>query len=264
MIDYFIVCHDQKTILKDIEDKKYKNLPNFKFLFVGNSDYSLIENIENVLILILQKENIEKYKRLCSYTAWNASHKNNLSKNKYSCLLEYDSKISEDFHHININNIKEHDPDFCYYLRTNTKFPVFYKSTPYLEFSLKKIYNIEIKKFLRNCSKTWPTSTNILLKNSVLGQFVDWFDPATEIFRERSLGSYVHERAFFVFSEVHKLKSCFIPNVLRHDQNCSHGSDDVYGMFLKKHNRKDLPKDLYKEYMIYYNNILKAEKEFLI
>jgi hypothetical protein len=99
-IEYYIVCHDENIILDQIKNNKYKDLPNYKFLFVGDKSYNLIDQHSNVIICRNLKNNIENYPKLCSYTAWYAIAKNKLSNKKYVCILEYDVEIQKNLHYI--------------------------------------------------------------------------------------------------------------------------------------------------------------------
>ena len=46
----FIFIHDQEILLEYIRVKKFQNLKNLKFVFLGNGNTDKIENLENVII----------------------------------------------------------------------------------------------------------------------------------------------------------------------------------------------------------------------
>jgi hypothetical protein len=73
-LDYFIVCHDQEIINQQISS-------DYQWLFVGNNGQ---ENLTDSSVTICRnlEKNIEQYPYLCSFTAWYAVAKNNLTKSK--------------------------------------------------------------------------------------------------------------------------------------------------------------------------------------
>ena len=232
-LDYFIVCHDQNIILDQLS--KISNIPtNCKFLFVGNGPTDQLKPYDSQSIICRNLENnIEKYPYLCSFTAWYSVSKNGLSKSNNITLIEYDTKIkSNNLFHYKLN---DNNQIICYSITLFDHY-VFYKSTPWLEISLKQVYNIDLKEFVeeyKNQYKFWPTSTNITLSKDILNKFVDWFLPMTEIFRHDTLGAYVHERAFSIFCILNNINIRYSDTAIEHNQATSHKISDLYGSFLK-------------------------------
>lgn len=249
-LDYFIVCHDQEIINK-------KKSSNHRWLFVGNRDTgSLTDN--SIIICKNLEKNIEHHPYLCSFTAWYAVAKNNLSKSNNITLIEYDTTIkSNNSFHYQLN----HDNQIICYSITLFDHYVFYKSTPWLEISLKQIYGIDLYQFIQDYKtqyQFWPTTTNITLSKNTLNRFVDWFLPMTEIFRHDPLGAYVHERAFFVFCVLNKIEPQYSPNTLDHQQASSHKIIDFYGSFLASKNSIELKESMLPEYDNLYNDLLRS------
>jgi hypothetical protein len=235
MIDYFVVCHDQDIIL-NLRGK----MKDCRFLFVGNKQHELIENFDDVVICKKLTHNIEKYPKLCSFTAWYAVSRNKLSKNKYSCMLEYDIEITKDFHAENLLRIKSESEAYGY-LREPINDSMFTKATPWLDVFTIKNYNLDIDKFLKyHCGnqKFWYCTTNFLIKNEVLDAFNDWFYEMADGFKKESLGSYMHERMLNIYFILNHHKMDFIPDKLKHHQFCSHSNKDLYS--LSKENQIDL------------------------
>jgi hypothetical protein len=161
-------------------------------------------------------------------------------------LLESDTLIKSNLHTNNIQN-----NETITYSRTLLDHYVFYKSTPWLEISLKEVYDINLATFIqthKNLYKYWPTTTNVALSIDILERFVDWFLPMADIFKDYSLGSYVHERAFFVFCVLNNIKITFRDSTLYHNQLRSHQSNDIYGQFLETKNTKILHPSMIPEY----------------
>lgn len=126
----------------------------------------------------------------------------------------------------------------------------------------KKIYNIDLHTFVENNKKKhpfWPTTTNITAPHNVLLNFVEWFDPISKYIRSEPLGSYVHERAFFVFCVINNIDIIYSKyNVLQHQQLCSHNSKDVYGEFLSNKQTSNLTKNMEELYDKLYNAKLQS------
>ena len=246
-IDYFIVCHDQNIILKQISDGTFNSLCNYRFLFVGNEPVDRLDQYDSQIIVCRNLDyNIEEYPCLCSFTAWYAVVKNQICKTDHMVLLEYDTLIKSNLHTNNIQN-----NEVITYSRTLLNHYVFYKSTPWLEISLKEVYNIDLATFIqthKNLYKYWPTTTNVGLSRNILDSFVDWFLPMADIFKDYPLGSYVHERAFFVFCVLNNIKITFQDSVLSHNQLRSHKSNDIYGQFLETKNTTIFHHSMIPEY----------------
>jgi hypothetical protein len=248
MIDYFIIGHNSECF-------NAHNLESAKYLLVGPQTSANTKHIDCKAL----KNNLEDYPFLCSYTAWFAIAKNNLFNNPFVSMIEYDTKISSKFHSVNleiISNQKQDNNFVIAYSKTLTDHYVFYKSTPWLELTLKKIYNIDLRAFVESNKQKhpfWPTTTNITAPQSILLKFVEWFDPISKYIRSEPLGSYVHERAFFVFCVINNIDIVYPKyNVLQHQQLCSHNNNDIYGQFLKQKNTDILTEDMALEYDYFY------------
>ena len=250
-MDYFIVCHDQEII-----NRQKSSTSNYQWLFVGNGDTGNLDS--SIIISNNLKKNIEEYPYLCSFTAWYSVAKNNLAKSNNITLIEYDTTInSSNLFHYQLNNENQ---IICYSITLFNHY-VFYKSTPWLEISLKQIYDIDLKQFIKDHKdqcKFWPTTTNITLSKDTLNKFVDWFLPMTEIFRDYPLGAYVHERAFFIFCVLNKIQIVYSQNAMNHNQAVSHKIMDFYGSFLASKNSIELKKSMIPEYDKLYNNLLRS------
>jgi hypothetical protein len=231
MIDYFIICHDQDIILKSIQKNKFSKLPNHRFLFVGNRSTNLIEHIPNVIICNKLKDNIENYPKLCSFTAWYAVSKNNLSQNKYCCLLEYDVEITKDLHQNNLEKLK--DSSICAYFREPMESLAFSRSTPWLDIFFEK-YLVDESKIYNE--EFWYCTTNFIMHNNLFDIFNNWFYNISLMFKEDDLGAYMHERLINVFCIMNGHSIAYIPNVLKHLQLRSHNILDIY-MLSKEHNK---------------------------
>lgn len=253
MIDYFIVCHDQNEILKLRSKTK-----GFVFLFVGNQQYDLIESFSDVVICNKLPKNIEQYPKLCSFTAWYAVSNNNINKKQYSCFLEYDTEVLDQFQEKNLISVAS-GSRVCGYLREPIRDPMFKRSTPWLEVFTKQKYNMTIDEFIEYyCGEEyfWYCTTNFLVDNKILSDFNSWFYEISHQFREKELGSYMHERMFNIYCILNKYNVKYIPSVLNHLQLCSHSNKDLYS--LSKENGTDLDL-IYEEIM--FEHVISSNKK---
>lgn len=220
-------------------------------LLVGNRQRS---KIHDHIICKNLKNNIEKYPYLCSYTGWYAVAMNSLHDTNNICLLEHDIETNDLFNQYNTDVCQKQSSDnyVIGYSKTLTDHYVFHKSTPWLEISLKKIYNIDLMDFVskhKDSHVFWPTTTNITMPVNILELFIKWFNPMTKIFRNHKLGAYVHERAFFIFCVLHNIDIVYAPNnLLIHKQMGSHKIEDIYGQVLRKYNTYYLTDSMVPEY----------------
>lgn len=249
---YFIITHNLNLLTK-------YNIPeeNQSVVLVGDHKDEHI----NVNTIICNKllDNIENYPYLCSYTGWYSVSKNKLHEaHSVVSLLEYDIITSQDLHYHNLKIINEQKGDgyIVAYNKTLTDHYVFYKSTPWLEISLQRIYGIDLLDFVTTYKARypfWPTATNITMSSKILSAFTEWFDPMTKIFSHDPLGAYVHERAFFIFCVLNNIDILYAPNeILYHKQTGSHTIDDIYGRILKQYNTRCLTNHLISEYDTIY------------
>jgi len=225
-LEVYIVCHDQEIILQSEQSNKFRVLPNYRYLFVGDKPIDKILNNEKVIICRNLPDNIEKYKYLVSFTAWYALAKNNIIKSKYVSILEYDVDLSSDFYEKNLDVVSRTSGMIGYVVFTMSG-PLFLGATPHFYYSLKKVYNIDVRQLTqeymqRTGKNSWCSTSNCTLPTETFYKFIDWFLPLTIEFREEKLGAHVHERCLKVFAILNNIKTFLIQGVLFHQQIKSH------------------------------------------
>lgn len=253
-IDYFVIGHDEK----------YNTSLSHKFLLVGSNTSRTRSS--NTIVCKNLPFNLENYPYLCSFTAWYAVSVNKLYESNYISLLEYDTLPSNIFYKNNQQIICNNNSCVIGYSQTLTNHYVFTKSTPWLELSLKSVYNIDLMEFIEKYSNQFPlwiTTTNITMSVDVLNSFCNWFEPMTKLFRLHKLGSYVHERAFFIFCILNNIPIFYLPDTIFHSQKCSHGINDIYGSFLKSKSSKILYHYMIDEYNEQYSQSLDLAQKLL-
>ena len=225
-LEVFIVCHDQNIIIKNESDKKFESLKRYRYLFVGKGSVNLIENNPKVVICRRLKDNIEDYKYLVSFTAWYALAKNDLIKTKYVSVLEYDVHLSSDFYDKN-HGVLDRTNGIIGYVVYPLLGPLYLSATTWLQRSLKRIYDIDVESLVNSYvqetkKNAWTSSSNHTMPTDIFLEFVDWFIPMSELFKNEPLGAHVHERSIKVFSILKKYRNCYVPSVLIHEQDKSH------------------------------------------
>lgn len=251
IIDYFIIGHTEEAL----SNTSFLSLPHVNYVLVGNNHQS---KNTNYIVSKFLKNNIEENNNLCSYTAWHSIAKNSLNTNDYISLLEYDINIHENFHNYTYDKILGTSSlNFVIaYSYTIFNHYVFYKSTPWLEIFLSKVYNINIDDFVKENKaryNIWPTTTNLTMPKCVFDNFIEWFDPFISLSKNHPLSAYVHERAFFVYCVLHNIKIIYLPNILTHHQLQSHHINDIYGGFLKQKGTNIFAPHMVEEYDKIYN-----------
>ena len=93
----FVFVHDQNIILEYEQNNKFKSLKKYKYVFVGNRDYELVENNPKVIIAKKYEINLEDYPYFTAFTGWYLLWKNNLITTKFVTLLEYDVNLTDYF-----------------------------------------------------------------------------------------------------------------------------------------------------------------------
>jgi hypothetical protein len=255
MIDYFIIAHNELLV----PNLQNTDIVDYQILLVGNKIQHSID--KNTIICKNLPSNIERYPNLCSYTGWYSAIKNKLYSQNIVSLLEYDIELAHNFNSVNINIAQQQKNNYIIsYSNTLVNHYVFYKSTPWLEISLKKIHNIDLNHFVlsnKDQYPFWPTTTNTTMPTEVLRAFIDWFHPMAEIFCHDPLGAYVHERAFFIFCVLNKVDIIY-PSIktLSHQQLRSHQQQDIYGQVLDKYKSLYLESCMVSDYDSTYDKAL--------
>lgn len=223
-LEIFLVCHDQNIILQQAQ--RYEGLLH-RWVFVGSGPIDKLADLDNVIIARNLPDNIEQYKNLVSFTAWYAIVKNNLIRTPYISVLEYDIELSSDFYKRNLTSLKKRDRAMIGYVVWPLNSPLFLHATPHLCRSLAEVYKIDVQLLIQeHMEKTgkllWTSTSNMSMDKDTFIDFVDWFIPLSETFREDPLGAHVHERCFKVYSVLTGIPCLYLPNILHHIQEKSH------------------------------------------
>lgn len=91
----FIFVHDEQIVLDYIAANKFHDLPDLKYVFLGQRSTDRIKHLSNVVVARDLPNNIEHLPNLVAWTGWYAVLRNDLITADYVNLLEYDVNISD-------------------------------------------------------------------------------------------------------------------------------------------------------------------------
>jgi len=225
----FIMVHDQNIILEYENNQKYKNIPNLKYVFLGNRDIDKINNLDNVIIARDLPHNLEQYPNINAFTGWYALWKNDLITTKYVNFFEYDT-IIDDRLFVVLPKLIENGFDLLGYIPIECNNYHFIDNpnwTSEIFKSIQKNYNTDLKsmiKFLmeKNPQMTWSSTSNTTFRKSVLDEYMNWFIPLLGDFIELRTAGHAHERSTTFYSIMNNKPFLITKNLLKHFQLDSH------------------------------------------
>lgn len=224
-IHTFIFVHDQKIILDYTNNKKFNELGDVTYVFVGTKDSSQIEKMNNVIICNKLKYNIEDYPKLTSFTGWYALWKNNLYQNyEYLNLFEYDINLSQNFLENLNSNLNCDVIGYIPYSVHATNFLKVPKWSTELINSVSKNYKINSSAFIDSLPKEKMcsvTSNHTFSLKSFEG-YMKWMEPMIDDIKNSTLSGHQVERSISLFYLIKNLNYKLLPNTLTHFQLDSH------------------------------------------
>lgn len=225
----FIFIHDQELLLQFEENKKFKNIKKYTYVFVGKRDISKIENLPNVIIARNYEDNLEEYPLFTSYTGWYILWKNNLIKTKYVNLFEYDIILSEYFQQIQ-SKIFYDGTDMIGYVPFPAINYQFINNPEWVENifpAIKKIYNYDMEKNIRllmskNPNLYWSSTSNTTFRKEIFDEYMKWFEPIGKEIKDTRTCGHAHERSISFFYLTKNKKMMLTNGILKHLQLDSH------------------------------------------
>ena len=222
---FSIVVHDPKIINFLESERKYKCLPNYIYILVGN--HSLDYSSEKIIQCDRYSTNIESQKNFLAYTAWwfLANNVHLIPEEcEYLCLLEYDVDI-----------INENDVDgFINYIISNNKnvygidkinvTDCFLNKSIFCEIILSFLKEKGIKELKTN-NNHWIVSNNVIFKKDF---FVDYLtnDLTKEFFiflKNDPMSGHNLERFLSVYCFMNNISFDFVnPKLFDHKSLDSH------------------------------------------
>lgn len=228
-VQTFIFCHDQDIILEYEKSKKFSELTDYKYVFLGNRDHEKLKNNNKVIIAKNLPYNIEHHKELCSFTGWYALWKNNLINKKFVNLFEYDIILCKEYEQI-ISKVIYESPQMIGYIPFPCNNFHFIDNTKWVDTLFKaitEVYKIDFEKTLRilmkkNQNLHWSSTSNSTMRYDFFEEYMKWFEPMIEIVAESKTAGGGHERSISFFYFLNNIPIVLTNGLIKHFQMDSH------------------------------------------
>ena len=233
MYTVFITVHDQDLILKLEQNKVFRNLKAYTYMFVGVRPVDKIKHMKNVIIARDYPINIEKYKSLCDFTGWYALVKNNLIKTPFVSLIQFDSLIKPGFDKLTTKMFRQHPNALMGYQPHLLTADYFLEDRFCLTMKqcVKKYYGVDVEDLVKQVQEKgdtqWPGATSIFCSKEILEQYIAWCEPMIDTLGADPMGGHSIERGVKFFSILYGIENFYLPQVLQHIFACSHDQDYV-------------------------------------
>jgi hypothetical protein len=221
-IQTFVVVHDQNIILDSLKHKKYEQIDNLNFLFVGSKDTSKIQDRSDVIISKNLEHNVEQYKDFGSTTAWYSIFKNHLYDHDtdYIITLEYDCLLNDLFYE-QLKTFLAYKNEckivgFIPYPVTHQAFLEPTQFTTGLIDGLKEKYSLEVSDILNSTDleKNIALCTNTVFDVEVFETYMNWVMPLVEYVMELPLCGHFIERSLPVFYLIKNINFAIMLNAV--------------------------------------------------
>lgn len=240
-IETFIFVHDQNIIIEFENHKKFSNIENYKYVFLGKGNIDKIGEMDNVIIARNYDDNIEQYPLFTSYTGWYLLWKNNLITTDYVNLFEYDVILNENFTNETSKFINGNTEMIGYvpFLVNNFQFIDNPEWNEFLLPAVNEIYETDLKMFYRgilklNPNAIWTTTSNTTFRVDTFNEFNEWFLPISEKIKDTKTCGHAYERAISHFAYLNNKKLLITNGLLKHLQLNSHSTQDHVVNFEKE------------------------------
>jgi len=216
-LEIYIVCHDQNIIL----NTQYPNIPNLKYIFVGQNSFDKIYDKPNVIIARNYPNNIESQKYLLSFTAWYLLAKNNICTTSHVAILEYDCTLSPSLYQQTISEIKNGYQAISFMQYGSPVRQIGYLNQV-TDINADIVRITGMSHLINQCP--WFHTTNQCLSLSLLRTFVNWFLNIEPKIREYDFLflSWYHERLYSMYVSHQNIKHKVIPGLVEHTFSESH------------------------------------------
>ncbi len=230
----FIDVHDQDLIIRLEQNKVFRYLTNYRYVFLGNRPTDRIKDYPNVIIARDYPENIEQYKSLLDFTGQYMLVKNDLIKTDFVSFVQYDSLVLPDFERKTRNLLASHPDALIGYFRFDLASPGFigdHFCGGIIE-SIKHHYGLDVRELTKKAiqegsDRFFPGVISFACSKKTLERFVDWCAPMIdELGKQKMAGHYI-ERGVKFFCMANGVKNYYLPHVVDHFFASSHDQDYV-------------------------------------
>ena len=235
ILETFIFVHNQDLIIEFENKNRYSNLKNYKYIFLGKSETSKIENNIKVIIAKNYEDNLEDYPYFTAFTGWYILWKNNLIKTKYVNLFEYDAILNKNIEQIESKIIYD-NPDMIGYVPVSSSNFHFINNKDWVEdifLAIKKVYNVDVEKQIRRLLQIkpdlfWSSTNNVTFKKEIFDEYIKWFEPLIPYIKDTKNCGHAQERAISFFYLIKNKKIVLTNGIIEHLQMDSHKTQGHY------------------------------------
>lgn len=234
MIPIFISVHDEELILELEKNNIFRNISDYKYLFLGMKPVDKLSHLRNKVIVARElKDNIEYDKCLFDYTGWYALVKNNLINNSHVIIVHYDCLLYKNFEKEIEKAFRENKNYFISFqphlLSCNYFLPDKFAGT--VTKALKEVYNIDINEYIekaiQNGDKYWGGGGSFACSKEWLESYIDWIEKIHPILIQDPMAAHNIERSMKFYNLIFCVKEKYLPKIMKHIFNSAH--DQNYG-----------------------------------
>lgn len=233
MIPIYISVHDQDLILKLEKNNIFRNISDYKYLFLGARPVDKLSSlIDKVIVARELPDNIEYDKCLFDYTGWYALVKNDLIKTDHVAVVHYDCLLYKNFEKEIEKAFKKNKDYFISFqphlLTCDYFIPDKYAKTAIQ--AVKDVFGIDIRKkideAIKSGDKYWPAGGSFACSKEWLENYVDWIEKIHSILVTDPMAAHNIERTMKFFDLIFGIKEKYLPGVMKHIFNSAH--DQIY------------------------------------
>ena len=225
----FIFCHDQDLIIGFEENKKFKNLYNYSYVFLGNGSVDKLSNLNNIIVARELEYNIEQYPLFTSYTGWYALWKNNLINSKYVNLFEYDVILDDhiDQRHSRLYEMGVECVGYNPFPMDNFHFNKNPEWVQHIIPAIKEVHKFDVNRYFnkvlsKNPNSVWSSTSNTTFRSDIFNEYMVWMEPLVDYIKETTTCGHAHERSITFFIKHKNKKQLITQKWLTHLQLDSH------------------------------------------
>ena len=240
-IQTFVFVHDEKIIIDFIANKKFEDIKNLKYVFLGNKSCENVRQLPNIIVARDYEDNMEKWNLLTAYSGWYLLWKNKLIDQDTDLInmFEYDIILAKNFNEIQSTYITKETEVASYVWITagDRRLLKLFDICPPFLLSAKKHYGIDFMSYVDKLDQSMlvGVTSNQTMKPSVLHDFMEWAMPIIEDLKEERMVGHMVERLFPLFHIYNNLKSTVIQNTLTHFQMDTHNTQNMPDRFVSNY-----------------------------
>lgn len=236
-IETFIFAHDQRIILDMEQNQKFADIPNLRYVLVGDCENKEVAGNPRVIIEAEHNPNyIYKNRNLLSFTGWLLLFNHGLigPMTTHVNLFEYDIKLSGNIISEIERCIAETDPDVIGYIQIPAKTPMYADEPRFCKEIVESInknhgWNVmdvvnQYKQFNGDVSVT----SNHTLSVGAFNKFMNFMKPCVADIEDNKYGGHQTERALsFYYLGESDVSVVVLPNCLFHYQLDTHQTQNI-------------------------------------